>query len=374
MKRVLYISLLDTNPEVLPYSGVMKKIMLHIDAFKSYGNDVDYIETDETHIYFNSNGIRQIIGNYCESGFLYYNRIFQCAANYVRKNNLTYDYIYVRHSALNIFGFRALAYLRKNAKRIYFETPTYVVPPKSLKNYIKFFFNNHIHKYVDRMVTDSDEVEIYGIPTIRIINGTDLSKIEPRKPTYNPSQINVMLVAYIQDYHGVDKIINAINSYNANGGTRKVFFHIVGYGPKLEYYQNLVKENGLSENVKFYGKLAGKNLDDVYNTCEIGISSLSNKEIGVTFSSTLKSKEYLSKGIPVLADVMLDVFYENPKYYFWQLKDTFNMEELLDFYDSVYKERDKMEIINEIRAFAEETCDMYKVLKQIDEEYDNSLV
>ena len=84
----------------------------------------------------------------------------------------------------------------------------------------------------------------------------------------------------------------------------------------------------------------------------------------------MKSKEYLAKGIPIISDVMLDVFSEENKYFFYQLKRDFNIEELVAFYDSVYSGRDKQEIIDEIRSFANRTCDMYKVLKRVDDDYE----
>lgn len=369
MGKVLYLSLLDTNPNVLPYSGVMKKILLHIDAFRSYGHSVDYVETDEEKIFFVQDNKKIIIGNYCSSGYIYYNRIFLSASKFIKKNKLKYDYIYVRHSALSLLGYLSLSYLNQISNRIYFEVPTYSVPPKNIKNTIKFYFNKRIRKYVDRMVIDCNETEVYGIPTIRVVNGTDLSKIIPRKPTLNPNKINVMLVAYLQEYHGVDKIFKAISDYYKSGGSRKVFIHVVGYGPKLDEYKKTVMEQNLSDYIHFYGKLSGQPLDDIFNNCEIGISSLANKEIGVTYSSTLKSKEYLAKGLPIISDVMLDVFYETPKYFFYQLEKDFNIPELIKFYDSVYQNHNRQDIIDEIRSYADKTCDMYKVLKAVDDDY-----
>ena len=372
MSNVLYLSLLDVNPSVYPFSGVMKKIVLHINAFKSYGNCVDYLETDEKYIYFVRNERKEIVGEYTENAFIYYNRLFTCAAKYIKKNRLFYDYIYVRHSALSVAGFKALSYIRRHVKRIYFEFPTYSVPPRTIKNSIKFFFNPYLKKYVDRIVLDCNVSSAYGIPTIMVVNGTDLSKIQPRTPTEYRGIINVVLVAYLQGYHGIEKIFDAIKDYYSRSNSRNVLFHIVGYGPKLDEYKRIAENPIFKEHMIFYGKKTGDELDNILNNCEIGISSLANKEAGVLFSSTLKSKEYLAKGIPVISDVMLDVFYENPKYFFYILNNEFNIDELVTFYDTVYSSRDRQEIIDEIRAFADQTCDMYKVLKVVDDDFNSS--
>ena len=286
-------------------------------------------------------------------------------ASYIKAKQLRYDYIYIRHDAFSRKGYKALKYLSSASNKIYLEIPTYYVPKKSLKNFVKYYYNSHLDRYIYKIVTDCNEKRIYGIDTLMITNGVEIEKISPRKPTYSDI-INVMLVASISDYHGVNKIIDAVEHYSFE---RDIVFHIVGDGPKLEEYKTIVNEKKMNDKIILYGKLTGKDLDDVYNKCEIGISSLANKEIGVLFSSTLKSKEYLSKGIPIISDVMLDVFYENPKYYFYQLEKDFNIDELLEFYDSIYSERDKASIIAEIREYAEATCDISKVLKILDDDY-----
>lgn len=368
MGKVLYLSLLNTSDAVFPYSGVMKKIMLHIAAFSSYGHSVDYIETDGKFIYFNSNERKKILGRFTDKGFLYYNRMIRKAAGFIKKNNLFYDYIYIRHSALDLFGYLSLGVLNKHSSSLYVEFPTYSIPPKNIKNYVKFFFNKHLKRYVNKFIVDCNEKIVYGRPTLIVTNGTDLSKITPRIPT-NSDCINVILVAYIQDYHGIDKIIRATRDYLNEDNDRKVCFHIVGDGPKLEFYKDEVSKLNMEDHIVFYGNKSGQELDEIMNKCEIGISSLANKEIGVTFSSTLKSKEYLAKGIPILSDVDLDVFVNNPKFYFYILKRDFNLTELIEFYDSVYLGRDKKNIIEEIRKFADEKCDIFKVLRIIDDDY-----
>lgn len=365
MNRVLYLSVLNTNKEILPYDGVMKKITLHIQTMKSYGNQVDYIESDGKDTFFVIGDSKEKICDFVSGGYQYFNRVVIGAAAYIKKMNLQYDYIYIRHDAFSRNGFKALKTLYRHSHKIYLEIPTYYVPDRTLKNYIKYYYNQKLKKYVHRILVNSNEKNIFGIPTLRVTNGVEVGKIVPRCPT-NDASIHVALVASISDYHGVNKIIKAVESYH---GDRKVVFHIAGDGPKLNEYRQQVKEKNLEKEIRLYGKLTGTELEAVYNQCEIGISSLANKEIGVLFSSTLKSKEYLSKGLPVIADVMLDVFYENPRFFFYELKEDFNIQELLAFYDSVYQNRDKQKIINEIRQYAEQTCDIKNILKAIDDDY-----
>ena len=370
MNKVLYISIFHKTKETLLSDGVMKKINLHLECLRRLGNSVDYFYTDGESIFFNNNDKDILVGKKEGIGFVYFNKLIVLAKKMIKQLDLNYDYIYIRHEAFSLRGYNALKYLSKRSNCIYLEYPTFFIPPKSFKNFVKYFFEKHLHKYVYKAVVDSLDKEAYQMPTLRIINGTDLTKINPRVPT-NTQTINVMLVAFIQDYHGVDKIINATKEYYKKGGTRDVLFHIVGDGPMLLKYREDCEKYQLSNHIKFYGTLSGDPLDEVFNKCEMGISSLANKELGVTCSSTLKSKEYLAKGLPIISDTLLDVFVDTPKYFFYILKENFNLDELISFYDDVYQTRDKQTIINDIRAFAEETCDMFKVFKGVDDDYLN---
>ena len=368
MARVLYISIFNNSEEALLSYGVMKKINLHLKCLESYGNTVDYIYNDGINIYYYHLGNKIYLGKKKTSGYKYFNEIMRYCQKVIKQNNFLYDYIYIRHVAFSPRGFRALKYLSNRTKRIYLEFPTFTIPKKSIKNSIKYHYDKYLYKYVDKAVVDSLDEIAYKMPTLRIINGTDLKQICPKQVT-NSDTINVLLMAYIQDYHGVDKIIKATNDYYKHNGKRNIVFHIVGNGPMLDTYKSEVEKNALDNHIIFYGNLNGKELDKVFDKCEIGISSLSNKEAGVTCSSTLKSKEYLAKGLPIISDTMLDVFVDNPKYFFYILKENFNISELLFFYDDVYLNRNKQKIIDEIREFANETCDMYKVFYGVHKDY-----
>ena len=368
MKKILYISILNTNENILPFDGVMKKILMHIRVLKGYGNSVDYIESNGVDTFFVSDGNKTKICKFIEGGYKYFNRVVINATKYIVENNIYYDYIYIRHDAFSFKGFIALSHLYKHSKCIYLEIPTYFVPKTTFKNFVKNFFNKFLYKYVYKIVINSNEKEIYGIKTLMITNGVEITKIVPRQPTYD-KKINVALVASISAYHGVDKIINAVEHESQ---LDNVIFHIAGEGPKFMEYSEKIKNKGLENRIILYGKLTGEDLDNLYNKCEIGISSLANKEKGVVFSSTIKSKEYLSKGIPVIADVMLDVFYDNPKYFFYQLVNDFNLKELISFYNSVYEKHNKQDVIDDIREFAERTCDIKSIMKKLEDDFQQS--
>ena len=77
--------------------------------------------------------------------------------------------------------------------------------------------------------------------------------------------------------------------------------------------------------------------------------------------STLKSRDYLAKGLPTMSTGMTDVFIGVDYKYNLELPmdaEIVDMNLVIDFYDSIYGSMTREEVIAEIRAFAERTVDI----------------
>ena len=77
--------------------------------------------------------------------------------------------------------------------------------------------------------------------------------------------------------------------------------------------------------------------------------------------STLKSREYLAKGLPTIATGMTDVFIGTDYPYNLELPtdtNSVNIQSVISFYDSIYCTKTRQRVIAEIRAFAERHIDM----------------
>ena len=83
-------------------------------------------------------------------------------------------------------------------------------------------------------------------------------------------------------------------------------------------------------------------------------------------SSSLKTREYIAKGLPIVTCPHLDLEddYEYVKY----VKDEdspLNFEEILTYYDKIYKNHNEFEVIKEIRQYGEERFDWKTVLMPV---------
>ena len=88
---------------------------------------------------------------------------------------------------------------------------------------------------------------------------------------------------------------------------------------------------------------------------------------GNILSTSLKSREYLAKGLPIITGCKTDILTDNFKYYIEFPNDSSNIsfETIVSFYDELYKNKNKRELIKEIREYAKSKCDISKMVKPV---------
>lgn len=168
--------------------------------------------------------------------------------------------------------------------------------------------------------------------------------------------------------HGYERCIQGLARYYQKNPGRRVEIHFVGDGEEKDYYQNLASQLHLEEYVFFYGSQAGKELDLIYDKADAGLGFFGLYKDKMSTISSLKSVEYLAKGLPVISGCVEDVMkYEGGKRFFKIFpndESVIDMEQVIDFYDSICDGSNKG-LHEEIREFAKKTVDMSVVMKPV---------
>lgn len=295
------------------------------------------------------------------------------------------DFIYLRYD----YGdFPTVLFMKKVKKlnpqcKIIIEIPTYRVNMDVLasKWHQKIYILKHkvwtkrLYKYVDRAVVFHEMDKAYGIPTICTINGIDVDREKVKKFTVyaENAPINLISVSNMISWHGLDRAITGLHEYMTNErNLRDIRIHFVGSGREEEKLREMTREFGLQDHVTFYGYQYGEALDAIYDECDIGIEVLGMHRNGLpeneTFSSTLKSREYFAKGIPMLSEAVFDGHYDSVRGYIFKVpfdESPLNYNEIVKFYDYCYKGKKEGELENKLRKFANETFGFDHVLKDV---------
>lgn len=365
--KILYLSTWDfTNEES---DGVCKKIYSQVAVFEKQGYVVDFIFIKGEKLVYKEDGTERIIGKL--------GNIKKTPAYikmYRKLKNKKYGWVYNRYGMMDTFYYRVLKRLHKNGARILIEIPTYPYAgekPKGILYQFMFWWDRKYIKYLknitERIVTYSQDDEIFGIPTIHVMNGIDVNLVKPVINVKDTDIINLLMVALMQPHHGYERLLYGLKQYYDEGGLRKIFCHFVGDGPERTSYEEIVKACNLEDHVHFYGMKGGKELDEIYDRADIGICSLGCYKKGIYWSSELKAREYLAKGIPIISGIEVDIFSLIDKKSFLQFPNdgsTININKIIEFYDVIYKESHQT-VAQNIREMARKYIDIEAVMRPV---------
>lgn len=222
-------------------------------------------------------------------------------------------------------------------------------------------------KYVDRIVTFSPDEIIFHVPTIRTMNGIVVDDIRMIEKEKTDEKINLVAAALMFPAHGYERVIRGLANYKRRDG-KNIVFHLVGDGPEKKEYIQLAEELDVNDVVKFYPMMNKAELDDLYEIADIALDVFGVYKKNISVISSLKSREALAKGLPLMAGCKIDVC--EKKYFPYVLEfpndasdlDMFRVEE---FYKKIRLNKSRMELAKEIRQYAKDNLDMAITMKPI---------
>lgn len=368
--KMLYIAPVKIDLDKL--DGVGKKVLAHAKFFsKQY--DVILLCRDASNVvkYHNGDLSKQAIGQGSSKI-----DILRAAFGIIDRENI--DCCYIRYPNSDPYFLRLLKEMKKKGICIVVEIPTFPYDEEgkeSLRSratrFVDRWYRRKLKKYVDRIVTYSDDEHIFGIKTIRTINGFDFSKVELSRTPENLGTIRLCGVANIYRVHGYDRIIEGLRLYYAKGGKRDIVFDVVGSGDEsiLTEYKALAHSAGIDDRICFHGRLHGAQLDAVYDNATLGVNSLAIHRQNLKNESTLKTREYAAKGLPIISSSYVDAFsYEDNKKYVCMVppdESPIDIQKIVSFCDGLYQNSDVDLLRKTIREKAGAICDMPVTLKPI---------
>ncbi|QBY03130.1 hypothetical protein E2K93_01540 [Thalassotalea sp. HSM 43] len=271
---------------------------------------------------------------------------FKYVYNLIKENDI--DLLYIRY--IHQCNLSFLFFLKRANDlgcKVILEVPTFPYDDErsisffnGLRNFANSLFivqerftRKFLYKYVDKVVTFSNDKYIFNIPTVRISNA--VSRSLSYKKTNKNLDFNFVGVASLESWHGYDRLIRSIATYYLQSTKEnKVYFHIVGDGQCFDDYTALVKQLNLEKYVKFYGRLDGELLTNVILQSTVGVDSLGRHRSKLEYNNSLKSKEYLMRGLPLIKS---HKDYSIDSQYYFQIdasEDEFDIGQIIDWYEN----------------------------------------
>ncbi|UTC61604.1 glycosyltransferase [Treponema sp. OMZ 787] len=372
MKKGLYIVNFGykITDEHKKNDGVLKKILGQIKAFSDADIKVELFNVSEKHL-----------DNVSKFFYSFFYRKQYLSGNYECFKDI--DFVYIRHFLpINIGCICLLKYLHNIGCKIIYEFPTYPYEGehRGFKGFIFLIidrlFRTFLKKYIDYAATYSNDDMIFGIHTIKIVNGIDCSKIPIVKYTKEKKSdtLRLIAVANFNEWHGYDRLIDGLYEYYKKTINKEVYLELIGNGSSIKKYVYQVQQYHLEKYVTFHGALSDEFLTNVFNQSDIAVCSLGCHRIGIYKGSFLKSREYMARGLPMISSTKIDLLNDSFPYIFYVPEDesSIDITSIISFYDQLKNYGDREFYIHAIRDFAEQNYDI-KVTMQpvIDKVIDN---
>lgn len=269
--------------------------------------------------------------------------------------------------------------------KIIVEVPTYPLAWPTLKWYTQIikpkhrYCENRLHLFADRVAYYGPDTALYGLPVLGMSNGIDLKSVPLREiREYDDDGIDILSVSAMSPCHAIDRMIDGIGQYLQKGGSRRVTLHVVGEGHETRRCKELTDYYQIHENVIFYGYQVGEALRKIENMCDIGLEMLGGYRVANNYSSTIKSREYWAKGMPIITSAVYpDEIKEIASCVFQCPNDSspVDVEALVRFFDEIFdggKWKSKRGKALFIRDFVRRHYDMEKAMEKIIQYIDES--
>ena len=202
--------------------------------------------------------------------------------------------------------------------------------------------------YVDRIVALTDQKDLFGKETVNIENGIDLASIRPQRKMACPKTIRIISVSYEWAVHGYDRLIRGIAEYNRHDNN-KYRIEAIFVGTVLPSTKKLIKRLKVHEYVTIRGTKYGEELDEIYDQCDLGMGCVAIHRRRTKTVSTIKTKEYIAKGIPFFY-AGTPLFDEKSFPYSLQFESkegALDMAKIVEFYEEMEKIPDKADRMRE---------------------------
>lgn len=382
--KLMYLTFQEDAPL---YLGVKNKIEGQIEAFQKLGYDVTCSMWNDNRFQFFGADSLSVPIDPAKGKMKQFAKI---ADDYMARHS--FDVLYMRLDRISFDSIRICKTARANhVKTVAVEIPNYPYLSDYVRNikYAKSLKNRTVtaakiaavaaidrssglllKKYVDAVILYGNKAEsFFGVKAMNGDNGINIDKIQPVPHCGDTTKdISILGVAGTLWWQGYDRILQGMSTYKKNrkpGQPALKFVLVGGDATEMPEFHALVERLGLTDDVVCRGFKRGKELSDIYQTVDVGASSLGCYRRGLTGCSSLKAREYCAAALPFLYAYDDEKVDRASAPFALKLPNDaspVDMEKVVEF---VQQCRSDPSIAERERAFAEENYDWKNIMKQV---------
>ncbi len=337
--------------------GLSKKITMQLEAFESLGYEVifsAYTENGVAILHKDKILVEQIYSNQKVNSILRRFRLMKLCKQFIMTQK--FEVGFIRWDAVDKIFLDIVKLLKMNCDKVlmdchgYFEGYNAPGLKGRYTKYMTFLNSNKLSKYIDYCLTESKNNQVFGIPALSIDTGINIDNYKPHQYMGNKDELHLISVATETIYHGYDRIIYGLYKFKKNH-TAEIYLHFVG--KVSDKTKKLIQKLNLEKYIFLYGYQSGRELEKIYNMCNIGIGPLAPHRVGGKEGTGIKTKEYFAIGLPYFFAGQELLVPENYRYALKIESDDspVDIQKIFNFYETV---KDDKNIQENMRNFANE--------------------
>jgi len=335
-------------------NSIVIGIKIQKKSFKNYLLNILPLTKDITHVFLNSSSEDVIYIRHLSAVFPIFLGML------LHHKNTSSCKVVFELNAIQKPGFYSRVFINRSGERFKLLYYLYVYV-------FLLLFEKLLLMRADGLVSVTNEISNYyklvtenKLKYIAIGNGVSVSSLPLRNVCkYDGNGIDVLIVATVCKWHGVDRFIRGMHTYS---GAKTISLHIVGNGPELLNLKTLTAELHLEDCVIFHGFKSGADLDAMFDQCHIAIGGLGYFRRSLTEVALLKNREYCARGIPFFL-AGNDIDFSDEWEYILEVpatEDPIDMEQIFSFANRVMSNPNHSQ---EMREYAEKYLDWYPKMK-----------
>lgn len=323
--KILYISFIAEDIR----TGYKDKIYAQAQALNELGAEVYVIgRKNQTFYTCNINNGCALIKDsvsvkYAMTGLKKYSSYIHALKSYCKYvedkiKELTPDAIYIRRiRPINNWVIGLIRKAKKDGVLVYYEYPTFpwksdmVVNKQYLSLLIDSIFYNKLLNSIDYLVCMGKCSE-NRCKVIETMNGINIKQDIDNNlyKTKNAEDIKFLFVGNYSPVHGLDKIVLGLKEYYSMEPIIPIKLFLAGPKDSFSEIVKMAEDEGVNDKIELCGYLTGEELEKLYDAVNVGIDAIALEIRGEDcICGSLKSREYISKGLPFICSDMLDIVY-----------------------------------------------------------------
>jgi hypothetical protein len=316
--KIIYIAFVDSK-----LGGVEQKILGQFDAIQNneidiqlslYGNSSPSVDFDRE--IKRRNGVSYFVYQSQSNRFKKRKDRFAIIYENLKNINSANTTLYFRFPASDSASYNFFKKIKERGFKIVTEHQQIENPFRKL-NFISgylmlsaldFVYGKRVRNLIDGFVcvckdiSDFEKSYFNATTTKKFItlgNGITSDNFKTRKDLkFSEGVLEIIFVGAGYRTNGLHRLIQSYFNYSKMPECKPIKVHVVGDSEEMVYNKEMVIRLGLSDSFIFHGYKTAGTYDHLFDKCHIAMGTLSFSRIGLFSASTLKLREYCSRGIP----------------------------------------------------------------------------